>query len=268
MLRDLPEPRNEPLPQAPVEVVVWQLQFAEPADVVPPSVGTALAEQLSQDGDGSFQLQRLTGQSFAIAFPGPGGQGAPQAEQAVIEGWTLRRGSVVVTLNRQSLSVETNAYEGWTRFRTVINHALEGLAEAILLPGEQRLGLRYVDRIVRPGVRKLGDWTGLLESWLTGPLTQPHLGDAVGAYAQQIDFDTQPNGIRATLRQRAFADMEHRGRQTVILDFDVFREGYRLIEPEATIATIDEMHDLSRRLFDASISESLYAVFTAESEGA
>src|SRR5689334_8307013 len=35
MLRELPDPRHEPLPQAPVELVVWQLQFAEPADVVP-----------------------------------------------------------------------------------------------------------------------------------------------------------------------------------------------------------------------------------------
>src|SRR5688500_13336679 len=111
MLHDLPEPRDYPLPQAPVEVVVWQLQFAEPADVVPPAVGTTLAERLSADGGGTFQLQRLTAQSFAIAFPGPGGQGAPQAEQSSIEGWTLRRGPVVVTLNRQSLSVETNAYE-------------------------------------------------------------------------------------------------------------------------------------------------------------
>ena len=268
MLRDLPEPHTEPLPQAPVEIVVWQLQFAEPADVAAPAVGTTLAERLASDGGGQFQLQRLTGQSFAIAFAASGGQGVPQAEQAQLEGWTLRRGPVVVTVNRQSMSVETNAYESWASFQMVIDHALQALAEAILLPGEQRLGLRYVDRVVRPGVRRLEDWTGLLAPWLTGALGHPQLGDAVGAYAQQIDFDPQADGIRATLRHRAFADADQRHRQTVILDFDVFREGYRLIETDATLATTEEMHDLSRRLFEASITEQLYTVFATEPEGA
>lgn len=265
MLHDLPEPSHEPLPQAPVELVVWQLQFAEPADVVPPAVGTALAEHLAQDGGGTFQLQRLTSQTFAISFPAPG---VPQAEQAQIEGWTLRRGPVAVTVNLQSLSVETNIYDTWASFRTVVDLAVQALTEAVLLPGEQRLGLRYVDRIVRPGVRKLEDWTGLLAPWLTGPLGHPQLRDVVAAYAQQVDFNAQADGIRATLRQRAFADAEQRGSQTVILDFDVFREGYRLIETDATLATTDQMNDLAHRLFEASITAPLYDAFATEPEGA
>lgn len=268
MLRDLPEPRNDPLPQAPVALVVWQLQFSEPADVVPPAVGTELAERLARDGGGPFQLQRLTTQTFAIAFPGLGSPQVPQAEQAQIEGWALRRGPVAVTVNRQSLSVETNDYETWESFRVVVDHAVQALAETVLLPGEQRLGLRYVDRIVRPGVRELENWTGLLAPWLIGPLTHPHLRDEVTAYAQQVDFDAQADGLRATLRQRAFADAEQRGRQTVILDFDVFREGYRLIETDTTLAATDQMNDLAHRLFEASITESLYAAFSTESEEA
>jgi uncharacterized protein (TIGR04255 family) len=268
MFRDLPEPRHEPLPQAPVQLVVWQLQFAEPADIVPPAVGTTFQDRLAHDSGGPFQLQRLTGQTFAISFSEPGGQGLPQAEPAPIEGWSLRRGPLAVTLNRQSLSVETNAYETWASFRSVVDLAIQALGEAVLLPGEQRLGLRYVDRVVHPGVRKLDDWTDLLAPWLIGPLAHPHLRDAVGAYAQQVDFDAQADGIRATLRQRAFADAEQRGRQTVILDYDVFREGYRLIEADATLATTDEMHDLAHRLFEASITEPLYNAFTKEPEGA
>jgi len=268
MLHDLPEPRHEPLPQAPVELAVWQLQFAEPADVVPPAVGTALAERLAQDGGGAFQLERLTAQTFAISFPTPGVQGVPQAEQAQIEGWALRRGPVAVTVNRQSLSIETNVYDTWSSFRTIVELALQALAESVLLPGEQRLGLRYVDRVVHPGVRKLEDWTGLLASWLTGPLAHPQLRDAVAAHAQQVDFETRADGIRATLRQRAFVDAAQRGRQTVILDFDVFRQGYRLIETDVTLTASDQMNDLAHRLFEASITESLYSAFATKPEGA
>lgn len=268
MLHDLPEPQSEPLPQAPVELVVWQLQFAEPADVVPPGVGTALAERLAEDGSGAFQLERLTTQTFAISFPGAGPHAMPQAEQAQIEGWTLRRGPLAVTVNRESLSIETNVFEAWSSFRGVVERAVQTLAEAVLLTGEQRLGLRYVDRIFQPGVRKLEDWAGLLAPWLTGPLTHSQLGEAVAAYAQQVDFDTRADGIRATLRQRAFSDRERRGRQTVILDFDVFREGYRLIEVDPVLATTDHMNDLAHRLFEASITESLYNAFAREPEQA
>jgi uncharacterized protein (TIGR04255 family) len=265
MLRELPNPRHEPLPQAPVELVVWQLQFAEPADVVQPAVGMALSERLAQDGAGPFQLQRLTTQTFAISLSGPNSPGVPQAEQAQIEGWALRRGPVAVSLNRQSLSVETNVYDGWATFRSVVGSALQGLADAVvLLPGEQRLGLRYVDRIIHPRARKLADWGDLLASWLTGPLSHPQLRDAVAAYAQQVDFDADQAGIRATLRYRAFADAQARGRQTVILDFDVFRDGYRLIEPDATLEATDRMNDLAGRLFEASITDTLYTAFTTD----
>lgn len=268
MLNELPDPRHDPLPQAPVELVVWQLQFAEPADVVPPAVGTALSERLAQDGGGPFQLQRLNSQTFAISFPGPGGPGMPQTEQAQIDGWTLRRGALAVTLNRQSLSVETNLYDTWASFRSVVELAVHGLAETVLLPGEQRLGLRYVDRIMRPGVRKLEDWAGLLAPWLSAPLMHPQLRDAVAAYAQQVDFDAREDGIRATVHQRAFPDVQARGRQTVILDFDVSREGYRLIEPDVMLEATDHMNDLAHRLFEASITEALYAAFATEPDGA
>jgi uncharacterized protein (TIGR04255 family) len=267
MLRDLPEARHAPLPQAPVQLVVWQLQFAEPADASPPTVGTTFQERLGQDGGDPYKLQRVSGQAIAISF-GPGVQGVPQAEPAQIDGWTLRRGPVVVTINPQSLSVETNAYETWAVFRAVVDLALRALGDALVLPGEQRLGLRYVDRVVHPGVRKLEDWSELLAPWLIGPLTHPQLRDAVAAYAHQVDFEGEANGVRATVRQRAFADAERRGRQTVILDYDVFREGYRLIEADATLSATDEMHEVAHRLFEASISESLYTAFTRETEGA
>lgn len=268
MLRDLPAPRHQRLPQAPVELVVWQLQFAEPADVVPSAVGTALAERLAQDSGGPFHLQRLTTQTFAISFPGPAVPGVPQAEQSKIDGWTLRRGALAVTVNRQSVSVETNLYDGWAAFRRIIELALQGLAEAVLLPGEHRLGLRYVDRITRPGVRKLEDWADLLAPWLSAPFAHSQLRDAVTAYAQQIDFDAQQDGIRATLRQHAFADAQARGRQTVILDFDVYRDGYRLIELDPTLQATDHMNDLAHRLFEASITDTLYSAFATDPEGA
>lgn len=263
MLRDLPEPSHDRLPLAPVELAIWQVQFAEPADVASPNVGTRFADGLS-DELGVFQLQRQAAPLFPpIVLPAPvlpGGQLEPP------QGWILRRGPTAVTVSPQALSVETNSYETWSTFRLLVERALAALSDSVLLPGAQRLGLRYVDRVSRPGVHRPMDWTSLLEGWLLGPLAHPQLSDAVGAYAQQIDFEPDLRNIRATVRQRLFADAEQRGRQTVILDYDVFREGYRLIEPEETMVTTDQMNDVSHRLFDASITDSLRAVFATPRE--
>lgn len=193
-------------------------------------------------------------------------QGGGQVEPP--QGWVLRRGPTAVTVGPQALSLETNSYETWAAFRLLVERALAALSESVLLPGAQRLGLRYVDRVSRPGVRRPTDWTNLLEGWLLGPLAHPHLGEAVGAYAQQIDFEPDVQNIRATVRQRVFADAEQRGRQTVILDYDVFREGYRLIEPEETMMATDQMNDVSHRLFDASITEPLRNAFATPQEEA
>lgn len=264
MLRDLPAPNHERLPQAPVELVVWQLQFAEPADVASPSVGTRFAEALSDDG-GAFQLQRLAMPALLLQMPNPLQMPAPMDPA---QGWSLRRSGTVVTLGAQSLAVETNRYETYSEFRVVLDRAISALHDCILPPGEQRLGLRYVDRLSRPGVKRAADWAALLEPWLVGPLGHGALGDAVGAYAQQVDFEPDARNIRATVRQRVFADAEQRGRQTVILDFDVFREGYRAPDREEALAATDQMNDLSKQLFDASISDELRATFATPPEEA
>jgi uncharacterized protein (TIGR04255 family) len=259
MLKDLPEPTYQRLPQAPVELVIWQLQFAESTDVSSPAVGARFVERLSND-IGAFQLQRLAAPFVPIVVQGPiasGGQFEPPP------GWIVRRGPVAVTVSPQALSVETNAYETYKEFRVLIEQAVGALADSVLLPGEQRLGLRYVDRVAPAGVRRPTGWKSLLADWLLGPLKHPQLGEAVGAYAQQIDFEPDLQNIRATVRQRMFRDADQRGRQTVILDYDVFRDGYRLIEPAEIMAATDLMNETSHRLFEASVTSSLLSVFSS-----
>lgn len=265
MLADLPEPRRHPLPQAPVELVVWQLQFAEAAPVGAPATGPALAARLTGDGEGAFQLQRLNQPAFSISL-GAAVPGVPQAAPQPTDGWVLRRGPLTITVAPAALTVETYAFSDWPSFRALVDLTLQSLVETVLLPGEQRLGLRYVDHVVHAGVRQIKQWSELLAPWLVGPLAHAQLGDAVAAHAQQVDFEPDPTGTRATVRQRVFADADRRGRPTAILDFDVFREGYRLVEPEEVLRATDHLDDLAHRLFEASITETLYTTFANASE--
>jgi uncharacterized protein (TIGR04255 family) len=259
MISELPEPLHEYLPGAPLELAVWQLQLAEFAAVQSPEVGTALAETLASDGDGSFQLTRLASSTIVL-----GPAQLQQPEQPEPDGWQLRRGQLVVNVNRGAISIETTAYEGWVKFRRAIELLCAGLVTAVGdMPGEQRLGLRYVDRIALPGVQRPADWKDLLAPWLSAVMAHEQLGDAVLATAGQVELHVDDDS-QSTLRHRAFPDYERRGRQTVMLDFDTFRQGYRRFEVASILDVSDRFNDVTHRLFEASLTPELRAAFTRE----
>lgn len=264
MIADLPAPDHVPLPGSPLDLVVWQLQFAEPADVLGPEAGQRLLAALATEADGPFHLARLNPPMVSIALGGAPGA-VPGPMEPAPQGWQLRRAELVVTVTPVALSVETTTYGDWATFGGAVRRALEGFASiAQSPPGEQRLGLRYVDRITRPEVERVQAWAEWLQPWLVGPLTHPELGEAVLGLAQQIDWDAG-DGFRATVRQRAFHDPERKNRPTVILDFDTFRDGYRAFGVDEVWAATEQLNDISHRLFRAALSESLYQALREES---
>jgi|GEM_PF-3540907 len=265
MIGDLPAPSGGRLARAPLELVVWQLMFAQPPErVAEPDVGPRLAQFLAADGLGEFSVVSQTGMTMSLALgPAVPPQASGQAQRIV--GWQLRRQQLVVTLNEQALSIETTDFVDWDSFGAVLGRAVESLQGLIEIPPEQRLGLRYVDKIAVEAVERAADWTGYVADWLRGPLVHPQLGEAVLAYAQQADFDAG-DGMRATVRQRTFPDPERRGKPTMLLDFDAFREGYRLFDARGVLDASTRLSDISHRLFRAAVSDQLYAMFASDQE--
>jgi len=262
MLSDLPEPNRAPLPGSPLELVVWQLQLAEPLEIGDPKVGTGLQAALSDEA-GQFGLARLAPPALTVAVTQgsvPAGQPSAVEPFPPEEGWRLQRDGLVVTLNNQALTLESSAYTDWDDFRPIFERSLQALANLVELSGEQRLGLRFVDKVVRSDVERPSDWTPWIESWLLGPLQHPTLADSVQGLAQQIDFDAG-EGLRLTLRSRVFPDPERRGRSSCLLDFDAFREGYRLYDLQGVLETSDALNTLSLQVFQTSITSDLYNAF-------
>jgi uncharacterized protein (TIGR04255 family) len=262
-IADLPTPSGRRLARAPLELVVWQLVFAQPPGAVADAeVGPRLAAFLAADSGGEFTVASQMGMTMSVALgPAAPPQAAAQAQRMV--GWQLRREQVVVTLNEQALSVETTDYTDWESFAEVLTRAVESVRELVEVPAEQRLGLRYVDKVGLEEVERTCDWSGYVEDWLRGPLAHPQLGEVVLAYAQQADFDAG-DGMRATVRQRTFPDPERRGKPTMLLDFDAFREGYRLFDAGGVLEASNRLHDISHRLFRAAVSDRLYDMFDGD----
>ena len=275
MILDLPAPDRPRLAGAPLEVVVWQLQFADPVDVSSGRVGQAVAEALSDVAESRPKLTRIAPATVTLALGGAGAPGiqaqsfaAPAAPgqhgASQSTGWQIRADDLAVTITQAAIAVETTSYDVWKTFRAAIASSLDGLLGALdEAPSEQRLGLRYIDRLSRPEISKLTDWEGWLEPWLLGPILHPQVGEAISATAQQIDCDAG-DGMTVTLRQRGFVDLERRNRQTIVLDFDAFREGYRAVDHEDVLAATDALSDISHRLFRAAITDRLYDVLREE----
>ncbi len=171
-------------------------------------------------------------------------------------------------MNHSALIVETTKYDVWDNFRATVVAVIDAFIASVEgLPGEQRLGLRYVDRFVRPEVSRIAGWDSWLEPWLLGPVSHPQLGDTVSALAQQIDCDAG-DGLRMTIRERLFVDPERRSTHTTILDFDAFRDGYRPFDRDDVIQCTDVLNDISHRVFRAAITDRMYDALRGEPNAA
>lgn len=258
MIPSLPQPKHERLPHAPLELVIWQLQFSESADVVAPSVGDALRGAFATPEFGNLQLSRLSAPTFVL---GAGSMTAPPVPEP--DGWQLRRNHLAITVGRAGVAIESKAYDTWSTLRSLIETLVVTLSELGEFPGEQRVGLRYIDRITHPGVSAPADWKGLLGDWLMAPITNEGFGSKVLGTSGQLDVQASDE-IQATIRHHSFADADQRGRQTVVLDIDAFRVGYRPFESAAILAASDQLSDVAHQLFESSVSPVLYEYFATE----
>lgn len=236
------------------------MQFADPASVSPDAVGAALQAALNEALGEEHLLERFAPMPlFQVAI----GQGPPSEVQpatAPEPGWRLTRGPWSVTATVDALTIETSAYTDWPDLRRVLDIALGTLVRKAPPKSEQRLGLRYVDRIERKDVVHPSGWAPWIESWALGAAAHEGLGEAVLSSQQQVDFDAG-HGLRTTLRSAIFSDPARRGRAICQLDFDSYRVGYRPFDRADVLTAADKLWRLSLKMFQAAITKDLYEEF-------
>ncbi len=255
----LPDPETQRLPGSPLELVVCQIQFAEAIDVASDPVGLQLAAALGDD----YLLEGVVNQQPMVQFAvGPPSVGPPgvSTQQAPRIGWKLSRGPWSVTCVPDGLTIETSDYSQWADLEAVLAQSLGALHGTVGLKSEQRLGLRYVDRIRRPDVDSVGEWQRWINPWVIGPIADEAFRDSVVALQQQVDFDAG-EGLRTTLRSAIFADPANKGRAVCVLDFDTYRLGYRPFDREEVQAAFQRLHRLSLKMFQAAITPELFKEF-------
>lgn len=256
MSLNLPVPDKRQLKRSPLVLVVAQIRHEEVVDL---STGRAMLEIHKALGGLSGRYPRseqATEQATNIQI-GPGL--LPTTIQTQRKGWRLRSGdgAWTISLMPEFFTLETVAYTSWSDdFRPRMVELINAVSRYLDPATQQRIGLRYVDRIVDPAVQSPQEWEGYIAPEFLGPLLHPHIGSTALATQQQIDIQASDE-IRSSIRHGYFVDPTQSNCLTYLLDFDVYRETIRVFDPEDIINTLDTFNYLSLQLFQQVVTARL-----------
>jgi uncharacterized protein (TIGR04255 family) len=253
---ELPVADNRLLPRSPLELVICQVRLAQLPEVGDAS--SALAVHRATGGeDGPFpQMEPVQLQTAQFSI---GASVVTEGPSSGV-GWQLRSedGAWTAALMPDHIALTTTAYSGWADFRSRLESVIKAVAEVMHPVIENRLGLRYVDRIVRPEVVHSDDWAGLISDFMLGPVVHSSFAGHVRTSQQQLELDID-DGERAIIRHGSVVDPARQGRLSYLLDFDAFRERTREFSPEGILRTADVFNDICLRLFQLAITPELLA---------
>jgi len=186
------------------------------------------------------------------------GVGAPSIRETRTSGWRFASadGCWVITLLPDNFSLETTAYTTWAEdFAPRLHALIDAVAVHVQPTIEQRLGLRYVDRIKELGLTELKAWEPYLHPHLLGLVLHPQLGPGIRNYQHQLTVELA-DGVLVGLRHGPVEDPE-KGTVDYQLDFDVFRQGGKAFDAETIKSTADQFSVDALQLFQATVSDQL-----------
>lgn len=132
---------------------------------------------------------------------------------------------------------------------------MAAVAEHVRPTFEQRIGLRYVDRITELGLTDLTAWQPYLRPELLGLALHPQLGPGVRTYHQQVVIELA-EGVTAGLRHGPVVEPA----SDIVdyqLDYDIFRQGGRAFDTATILDEAAQFNIYALQLFQATISDSL-----------
>jgi len=261
----LPASQKGRLRHAPLALVVCQIRYELQANPFSPGHMLAVYEALGG-------MQGLYPKSEEMQIGGlvlqAGPNGLTSGDVPLRIGYRLRsvQSDWFVSLMPDYVGLETTSYTTWDDdFKGRIGSLLDIIDDVVGPQTEQRVGLRYVDRITRPKAIHPSDWKGYLAPELLGMALHEAIGPGVRSSQQQIDIDG-PNDARCTLRHGYAADPTRDNALTYLLDWDIYREGIRAFKVFDIQACLDAFNDLALRLFRATITPAMVDVLDSEEQ--
>jgi uncharacterized protein (TIGR04255 family) len=248
---ELPMADSTPLASAPLELVVCQVRYDETFSA---SEGRVILEVHKDLGGRAGRFEKAESVKTSSVELTLGGADS----SSTLSGWRLvsNDGAWTATVMPNALSLETIAYVSWDDVRPLLEAVVASVGKHVAPTIVQRLGLRYVNRLVLADVRSAVDWQPYVDPALLGPIGHSVLGRAVHNTMQQVDLDLG-SGISATLRHGSMNDASLKTNTAYLLDFDVFHQTPMAFEVGPIMEYADTFNDLALRLFHQTVTPAL-----------
>ncbi len=156
--------RREIYPNAPLRLVVAELRYPYAPRLSSPDA----IEHLTDLFRPTFPLPEPTGMQVVMAMAG-GSQA--QSSTSSVNRFLARDRSASVSVSPQNIVIETTVYSEYEQFRPMLEKCLRGLEEirgAVI--GLERVGLRYINEIRVPALRRPEEWRHYLQAPLVAGL--------------------------------------------------------------------------------------------------
>ena len=245
-------------PRSPLALVVCQIQCEDLPAMATSQVMLAIHQSLGGRRGPYPIAEQVNLNRLNIHISGP----VPQPPATTVtKGWRLRSEDRrwAITLLPDHVALETTNYTTWEEdFRTRISALLDALTSQGRPTIEQRLGLRYINRIADPGVATPTQLREYIAPELLGMVLHQSLGEMVKGAQQQIELEAG-EGIQVVMRHGFSRDEDRDGALAYLLDFDIFRQGIQAFDVADIRSSLDRFHGLALRLFQQSLTEKMLA---------
>ncbi len=255
----LPEPDTRLLTRPPLEIVICEIRTLSDDPVVLGSAeGLKLKDAATAAGMTVERIEQTQQQAVSMQIAA-GQQASPVIETRTV-GWQLVLGDGnVATVLPGVVSIQATRYVSWERgFRPLVAGALAAFADVLKPQLRQRIGLRYVDRLVDPVARHATAWQGRVVDSLLGPIADTRLGERIVSSQQQLELEFGEHR-RALLRHGPFSDEALHGAVSYLLDIDAFDTATTAFDSESTLTAADELNRLALSLFQTALSPEYLA---------
>lgn len=165
---------HEVYPNAPVVVATVEIRHTETPVLTQPE-RKLVKQALSQ----WTPIQRSSKQLAVTLMPAAPGAGDQSVEE--FPKYFSRDSMLAISFRKEAVVVEATRYDGWLKFRAIIEAAIAARAKIGVPDAVERIGIRYLNEI-RPPEPAPVDWPKWVNSNILGPM---ELSDAVGLEAKQ-----------------------------------------------------------------------------------
>jgi uncharacterized protein (TIGR04255 family) len=250
---DLPQANSEQLAVSHLAVVVCQLRYETNLEISTIETGLAIHHRLGgKSGEyPNFEAQEL--RSAVINFSPAGVQ---SWDSIPTRGWRIRSddGDWAISLMPDHIAIETSAYTQWANdLRGRLALLIDALVEVVKPSAQQRLGLRYVNRLPVPDSGDIRDWRQWIRPELLGPITHGDLAQGVTSLQQQVELDVG-GGIGCLLRHGSLKEPDRPVFQGYLLDLDVYAAGAQLFRKDDVLELADRLNGAALAIFQACLT--------------